>query len=247
MPQPSSSRERREAALQEVGKCVLQDRNASYGDPEDNFQDIADRWTIFFRGRFGGAVQFSALDVAIMMADVKMARLRTSPCKLDNHIDLAGYAVCAAGIVGADAATETWVSKDASESQDDPHTFRFRAGDKVRHEHYGEGCVVRESVTGRVVVDFPSYRAGYMPVYTGSLTFVSRPGEQTAPTPFTLERGDVVHNAIYGSGIVQKRTPQGTLAVAFGPQGHRHLCHDGEVTFVFRPEGNVEPPESKTA
>src|SRR3546814_3882263 len=91
----SSSRERRETALAEIGRCVLQDRNASYGDPEDNFQDIADRWTVLFRGR---GVAFTPADVAAMMCDVKPARLRTSAHKQDNWIDLArdpgcGYAV----------------------------------------------------------------------------------------------------------------------------------------------------------
>src|SRR3546814_20471142 len=47
----SSSRERRETALAEIGRCVLQDRHDSYGDQEDNFQALPDRWTVLFRGR----------------------------------------------------------------------------------------------------------------------------------------------------------------------------------------------------
>src|SRR3546814_908824 len=115
----SSSRERRETALAEIGRCVLQDRNASYGDPEDNFQDIADRWTVLFRGR---GVAFTPADVAAMMCDVKLARLRTSADKPDNWIDLAGYAVCGYSVT----------QRDDKPIADDPDTFVF----KVRSEEH---------------------------------------------------------------------------------------------------------------
>lgn len=43
-----------------------------------------------------------ALDVALVSCAIKMARCRTSPRHVDNLIDLAGYAVCGAGIVEAE-------------------------------------------------------------------------------------------------------------------------------------------------
>lgn len=86
----------REKALEEVGKCVLRDRNATYGSPEDSFQDIADRWSIFLRrrGYFGSLNVLTPADVAAMMIDLKLARLGANINKADNWIDAAGYAVC---------------------------------------------------------------------------------------------------------------------------------------------------------
>lgn len=89
----------RKEALDEVGKCVLKDRNASYGSPEDNFFDIAARWTLYLRRRGLLTQEITKGDVAAMMIDVKLARLGASPDKLDNWIDAAGYAVCGAEVV----------------------------------------------------------------------------------------------------------------------------------------------------
>lgn len=46
-------------------------RQDQYGNPEDNFKTIADLWTAY-TGRL-----FSAHDVAVMMALMKCARIRT--------------------------------------------------------------------------------------------------------------------------------------------------------------------------
>lgn len=89
----------RKQALEEVGKCVLQDRNASYGSPEDNFFDIAARWNIYLKRRGLLSNELTKGDVAAMMIDVKLARLGASPNKLDNWIDAAGYAVCGAEVI----------------------------------------------------------------------------------------------------------------------------------------------------
>lgn len=71
---------------------VLKDRNATHGDPEDNFGRIAELWSAYKR------VQFNATDVAAMMALMKVARIAQSPEHRDSWIDLAGYAACGAGI-----------------------------------------------------------------------------------------------------------------------------------------------------
>lgn len=71
---------------------VLKDRNATHGDPEDNFGRIAELWTAYKR------VPFNATDVAVMMALMKVARIAQSPDHRDSWIDLAGYAACGAGI-----------------------------------------------------------------------------------------------------------------------------------------------------
>lgn len=71
---------------------VLKDRNATHGDPEDNFGRIAELWAAYKR------VPFNATDVAAMMALMKVARIAQSPEHRDSWIDLAGYAACGAGI-----------------------------------------------------------------------------------------------------------------------------------------------------
>ncbi len=88
-----SGTELRRAALKRVEGYVCKDRQATHGDAEDNFNTIAALWSAYF----GEA--FNALDVAAMMALVKVARMKTSPHHLDNWDDLAGYAICGAGLV----------------------------------------------------------------------------------------------------------------------------------------------------
>lgn len=84
--------ERRRAALKRVEGYVCADRQNSYGDAEDNFAVIAAYWSTY------SGVEFTPIDVAAMMALIKVARLKTSPTKLDNWDDLAGYAICGSGI-----------------------------------------------------------------------------------------------------------------------------------------------------
>lgn len=75
-------------ALRKAATIVTGEREDTYGGPEDNFTRIAALWTTLF-GR-----EFTASDVALAMAAVKMARLVVSPNHLDSYIDIAGYAAC---------------------------------------------------------------------------------------------------------------------------------------------------------
>lgn len=79
-------------------RCVCGDREEDYGSPENNFQTIADMWTAYTTGckRAGRDMSkgFTAIDVAMMLIDVKMARIASGHAKMDNWIDLAGYAAC---------------------------------------------------------------------------------------------------------------------------------------------------------
>ena len=88
----------REQTLKEAARCVNGQRQQDYGTPEDNFSRIADLWTAYY----GGRVVFAAVDVAMMMGLLKIARIATSdnPTE-DSFVDLAGYAAC-----GAEIATE---------------------------------------------------------------------------------------------------------------------------------------------
>lgn len=92
-PSVPSGTELRRAALKRIEGYVCKDRQATHGDAEDNFRQIAAYWALY------KGMPFSPGDVAAMMALVKIARMATSPNHLDNWDDLAGYAVCGAGIV----------------------------------------------------------------------------------------------------------------------------------------------------
>lgn len=69
-------------------EAVCNDRNADYGDPEDNFDDIAKLWSAY------KGTTFNRSDVAVLMMLVKIARMKTSPTVADHWIDIAGYAAC---------------------------------------------------------------------------------------------------------------------------------------------------------
>ena len=84
----------REEILKQVEKCILNDRQNTYGKPEDNFQTIANFWNTYL-GIKDAFFMLSAKDVAIMMMLLKVARMKSSPNHLDNYVDAAGYSVIA--------------------------------------------------------------------------------------------------------------------------------------------------------
>lgn len=83
----------RAETLDKAKKCVCGQRENDYGSPEDNFLTIAKLWSAY------KDVDFSANDVAMMMALLKIARIRTGTATEDSFVDLAGYAACGAEIV----------------------------------------------------------------------------------------------------------------------------------------------------
>lgn len=87
----------RTATLKHATDAVTK-RHAHYGAPGDNFDAIARRWRAHLVNRFGAEIAIDASDVAVMMADVKLARLEHDPKHADSWIDLAGYAACGAEI-----------------------------------------------------------------------------------------------------------------------------------------------------
>lgn len=74
--------------LDRAKECVMGKRHEDYGNPEDNFSLIAKLWTDYCG--FG----FSAKDVAMMMALLKIARIKGGGGSGDSFVDLAGYAAC---------------------------------------------------------------------------------------------------------------------------------------------------------
>lgn len=74
--------------LQKAEQCVCGQREQDYGSPEDNFQTIANLWSAYKN------TKFTAMDVAMMMALLKIARIMTGTATEDSFVDLAGYAAC---------------------------------------------------------------------------------------------------------------------------------------------------------
>ena len=85
----------REEVLTTAMDAVLGDRNLNYGNPEDNFQSIADLWNVQMGGKLAEGEKFTAKDVAFLMIQVKMGRLMNTPDHVDSLVDVAGYAACA--------------------------------------------------------------------------------------------------------------------------------------------------------
>lgn len=74
--------------LRKAEECVCGHREQDYGTPEDSFQCIARLWSAYY------GKQFTPVDVAMMMALLKVARIRTGSATADSFVDLAGYAAC---------------------------------------------------------------------------------------------------------------------------------------------------------
>jgi len=82
----------RAETLDRAKQCVCGQRVNEYGSLEDNFQLIADLWSAYKN------TEFTATDVAMMMALLKIARIKTGTATEDSFVDLAGYAACGADI-----------------------------------------------------------------------------------------------------------------------------------------------------
>ena len=75
--------------LQKAEAIVTGERQKNYGSPEYNFETIANFWNAYM-----GNDLFNAIDVAMMMALLKIARIKTGTATEDSFVDLAGYAAC---------------------------------------------------------------------------------------------------------------------------------------------------------
>ena len=85
----------RQEILEKAKACVCGEREQDYGSPEDSFAAIADHWSVYLH-RIGYLLPHQELtpeDVALMMILLKVAR-QTGRGKVDNWIDIAGYAAC---------------------------------------------------------------------------------------------------------------------------------------------------------
>lgn len=86
------SAEQRTVPLDEARGIITKDRNAAYGDPEDNFKSIAAFWTVWLQYRHGLPIELDTHDIAIMMDLMKTGRIATgAPLVKDNYVDSIGY------------------------------------------------------------------------------------------------------------------------------------------------------------
>lgn len=86
----------RQLLLQQASDITSNDRNKAYGNPEDNFRNIAAYWMKYLTQSTDLDIVITPQDVAHMMILMKMARLATNPSHYDSLLDIAGYAACAA-------------------------------------------------------------------------------------------------------------------------------------------------------
>jgi hypothetical protein len=83
--------------LATASEYVTKDRATTHGDAEDNFRRIAELWNAYL-----GVDDITSIDVAVMLALLKVARIRSNPTHADNWIDIAGYAACGGEIATGD-------------------------------------------------------------------------------------------------------------------------------------------------
>jgi len=82
----------------EAARLVNGDRNATHGDMMKNHQNIADLWNAYIGNRPNWEGELTAVDVALMMALLKVARTQTGTFNADDYTDLCGYAAIAGEI-----------------------------------------------------------------------------------------------------------------------------------------------------
>lgn len=86
---------RREDFCDRAKEIITVDRQNQYGEVEDNFQVIADLWSVWRNDTF------TKEDVAIMMILLKVARLKHK-MKADSFLDLIGYAALCGELSGVE-------------------------------------------------------------------------------------------------------------------------------------------------
>ena len=108
---PTDTPTTRAEILDAAKKIVTGEREKQYGKPEDNFAIIAELW-----GTYTG-YKFSPVDVAMMMALLKVARIKTGDYLPDNYVDICGYMACAGEIAGRGTTTRVQTAGDAENGE----------------------------------------------------------------------------------------------------------------------------------
>lgn len=91
----------------QLASAAVAERDTKYGSPAENFNRIACRWRSHLLNRFGIVVELDAISVAMMLADMKLARLEADPTHSDSWVDLGGYAACGGEVARAGEGEDT--------------------------------------------------------------------------------------------------------------------------------------------
>lgn len=89
----------REEVLMKANGCVNGAREKEYGTPDKSFTNVANLWTAYKE------VEFTPTDVAIMLALLKVGRIKGDKASLDSFVDAAGYFACAAEVTLAEVTS----------------------------------------------------------------------------------------------------------------------------------------------
>ena len=90
--QENGSRQRRIDILDLAKGVIVNDRNKTYGEPENIFPLIAEYWSTYLRESLHDSdIYIADTDVAVMMALMKIARIMKSPDLIDSYVDAIGY------------------------------------------------------------------------------------------------------------------------------------------------------------
>lgn len=84
--------------LTRAAELVGADRETSHGPKKRNHDNIAALWQAYLEIRFDRDAPLTGLDVAHMMALLKVARTQLGNFNPDDYVDMAGYAGCAGEI-----------------------------------------------------------------------------------------------------------------------------------------------------
>lgn len=84
---------------------AVHDRGDKHGAPGATFPRIAAMWNVLLR-----ETRFTAIDVALCLAALKLIRASVNPRHADNWVDVAGYAACGSEV--ADEITPQAVVED---------------------------------------------------------------------------------------------------------------------------------------
>ena len=74
--------------LHEAETQITGQREQDYGSPENNFALIANLWSDYLDA------EVTALDVAMMMCLLKIARIKNGGGTGDSFVDICGYGAC---------------------------------------------------------------------------------------------------------------------------------------------------------
>jgi hypothetical protein len=121
---------KRAEILRTAEEYITKDRAATHGNMEDNFSTIAVYWSEHL------GIKVTAIDVAAMMALLKVARLKSSEGNEDNWVDACGYLACGGELACGGAARQESGGEYTHGEEQKEHRAYVRA--MLRHDRRTE-------------------------------------------------------------------------------------------------------------